>query len=387
MCKSPSFFRRAFAEKGECQREVLNERDLKNLTPYLNDVVNIEVKGRGRKGREVLLEYSSGKKLVGNLNHPSFRPVELKGLTSIASYFARGKYGSNSWRGNCSGLLIKDLLEHYKPDTFGDLAVGSGTSIDVATDLGYTKSNTVFSDLNPKYGGVDISGNDLDFPLMDFIFFHPPYFVFPGSSMPVYSGKGADGKGMWGDKINPHDGSRIQTEAEFKRWFDACNANLYKLLKKGGRLAILMGDSRFRGQYYSMFKNMDIFGRLEQVIIKQQHNCLTDSVKYSGKFIPLEHEYLVIIKKDGPFIVPIHHVQTLQRDIRQSEKATWANAIAMLLEDRGGKMEKGELICEMERHPKAKNNQHIYAKLRQEIQVHPKMFGRQGDLIFLKTPV
>ncbi len=160
---------------------MLNATDLTKLRPYLCEgkVVNIEVKDRGRKGREVLLEYEDGRKLVGDLNQLSFRMQPLKGLTSIASYFARGKYGSNSWRGNCSGLLIRDLLQHYKPDTFGDLAVGSGTSIEVAQDLGYTSANTVFSDLNPKYGGVDISGPDLDFPLLDFIFFHPPYFCIP----------------------------------------------------------------------------------------------------------------------------------------------------------------------------------------------------------------
>lgn len=223
---------------------MLKEKDLKVLCPYLNDgvVVNIEVKDRGvRKGREVLLEYDDGRKLVGNLDSPKFQMQPLTGITSIASYFARGKYGSNSWRGNCSGFLIKDLLNFYKPDVFGDLAVGSGTSIEVAHDLGYGRSNTVFSDLNPKYGGIDISGDDLDFPLMDFIFFYPPYYVFPGSSMPVYSGKG----GMWGDEINPHDGSRISDPQQFKEWFDKCNRNLYKLLHRGGRLAILMGGQPF----------------------------------------------------------------------------------------------------------------------------------------------
>ena len=174
---------------------MLNEKDVQKLTPFLmkGKVVNLEVKDRGRKGREILLEYEDGTKMVGDLNQPVLRMRELKGLQSIVSYFARGKYGSNAWRGNCSGLLIKDLLDYYKPDTFGDLAVGSGTSIEVAKDLGYSASNAVFSDLNPKYGGIDISNPDLDFPLLDFIFFHPPYYVFPGSSMPVYSGKGADG--------------------------------------------------------------------------------------------------------------------------------------------------------------------------------------------------
>ena len=91
---------------------MLNQSDLNKLAPYLSkgQVVNIEVKDRGRKGREVLLEYSDGQKLVGDLNQENFQLQPLKGLTSIASYFARGKYGSNSWRGNCSGLLIRDLL-------------------------------------------------------------------------------------------------------------------------------------------------------------------------------------------------------------------------------------------------------------------------------------
>lgn len=367
---------------------MLNQTDLNKLAPYLakGKVVNIEVKDRGRNGREVLLEYDNGGKLVGDLNQANFQMRPLKGMTSIASYFARGKYGSNAWRGNCSGLLIRDLLEHYKPDTFGDLAVGSGTSIEVAQDLGYDSSNTVFSDLNPKYGGVDISGPDLDFPLLDFIFFHPPYYVFPGSSMPVYSGKGADGRGMWGDEVNPHDGSRISDQGEFKRWFDTCNANLYKLLRKGGRLAILMGDSRYRGQYYSMFKNMDLFGELEQVIIKQQHNCLTDTIQYSGKFIPLEHEYLVILRKKDPYIIPVQHVKFMQRDVRASEKMTWAAVLSMILEAHGGRMKSAELEGEMSKHPKGKSNNHLSEKLRQELQRHPRMFRRDGADICLARP-
>lgn len=367
---------------------MLHERDLKNLAPYLSKgkVVRIDVKDRSRKGREILLEYEDGTKMVGNLDASPFRMQKITGFTSIASYFARGKYGSSTWRGNCSGLLIKDLLQYYKPDVFGDLAVGSGTSIEVAKDLGYTASNTVFSDLNPKYGGVDISSGDMDFPLMDFIFFHPPYYVFPGSSMPVYSGKGYDGKGMWGDEVNPHDGSRITDPKAFKRWFDICNANLYRLLKKGGRMAILMGDSRYKGQYYSMFKNMDLYGELEQVIIKEQHNCLTDSCKYAGKFIPIEHEYLVVIRKNGPYIIPITHVSFGKRDIRNSANSTWASVMAMILEDHGGRMTRDELATAMEKTAKAANNNHVAAKMRQELRRHPRMFRTEKDTVYLAAP-
>ena len=37
-----------------------------------------------------MLEYQSGRKLVGNLDNNPFIMNEVKGITSIASYFARG---------------------------------------------------------------------------------------------------------------------------------------------------------------------------------------------------------------------------------------------------------------------------------------------------------
>ena len=367
---------------------MLQEKDLRELSPYFSEgkVVNIEVRDHGKKGREVILEYEDGRKLVGNLDRTPASLKPIKGMNSISEYFARGKYGNAGWRGNCSGLLIKDLLEHFKPDTFGDLAVGSGTSIDVAKSLGYSSSNAVFNDLNPAYGGVDISNPEMDFPLMDFIFFHPPYYVFPGSSMPVYSGKGADGKGMWGDQINPHDGSRISDPSEFKRWFDQCNANLYRLLRKGGRLAILMGDSRYKGQYYSMFKEMNVFGDIEQVVIKKQFNCVSDTIQYSGKFIPIMHEYLVIIRKNNPYVVPVTIVKHVKCDMRRSQKSTWANVISMILEDHGGCLPRKKLAAEMMKTAKAANNNHVEAKMRQEILRHPKMFRCEGVNVMLATP-
>ena len=359
----------------------LTEADLTALTPYLsmngNALIHVDVKDYGRKGREILLEYSDGAKYVGNLDSKPFTIKKLQGMSSLVSYFARGKYGQTNWRGNCSGLLIKDLLEHYKPNTFADLAVGSGTSMDVAYDLGYTDSNTFFSDLNPQYGGIDIASPDLDCPLSDFIFFHPPYYVFPGSKMPTYSGN------MWGHEADLRDGSRISDPNVFKQWFDDCNANLYRLLRKGGHLAILMGDSRFRGQYYSMFKNMDLYGKLEQVIIKEQHNTVSGQTNYGGKFIPIAHEYLVILRKDGPFIVPISCTRPFERDIRKSEKTTWANLIAMILDDNNGCMNINDLVATLEKTEKAKTNNHVRAKVRQELQRHTKMFVRTADAVSL----
>lgn len=244
----------------------------------------------------------------------------------------------------------------------------------------------MFNDLNPKYGGVDISDPEIDFPLVDMIFFHPPYYVFPGSSMPVYSGKEADGKGMWGKEINQHDGSRISDPYAFKQWLDTCNANLYRLLREGGRMAILMGDSRFKGKYYSMFKEMNVFGDLEQVIIKTQQNCVSDNIRYSGKFIPIEHEYLVIIRKNSPYIIPVTLVKHCNCDVRTSKNTTWAHVISMMLESNGGRMKAKDLVVEMQKHPKAKDNHHVAEKLRQQLHLHPAMFKRDGEVICLAAP-
>src|SRR5215813_4909244 len=56
-------------------------------------------------------------------------------LTSIHATPGRGDYGDPSYRGNCSGLLIKDLLRFYKPKSVLDPMAGSGTCADVCREL------------------------------------------------------------------------------------------------------------------------------------------------------------------------------------------------------------------------------------------------------------
>ena len=42
--------------------------------------------------------------------------VEVK-MQSIVSYKERGNYGNAKYRGNCSGYIIKDLIEQFFPNT------------------------------------------------------------------------------------------------------------------------------------------------------------------------------------------------------------------------------------------------------------------------------
>ena len=55
---------------------------------------------------------------------------------SVVSYAERGPYGSNNFRGNTSGFLIKDILLWLKPKRVLDPMAGSYTTRDVCEELG-----------------------------------------------------------------------------------------------------------------------------------------------------------------------------------------------------------------------------------------------------------
>src|ERR1039457_4798778 len=46
---------------------------------------------------------------------------------SVVSYPDRGPWGSATYRGNCSGYLIRDLLRHFQPASFLEIFAGGGT--------------------------------------------------------------------------------------------------------------------------------------------------------------------------------------------------------------------------------------------------------------------
>lgn len=56
-------------------------------------------------------------------------------LTSIHAIPGRGDYGDPAYRGNCSGLLIRDLLLYHQPRRVLDPMSGGGTCRDVCREL------------------------------------------------------------------------------------------------------------------------------------------------------------------------------------------------------------------------------------------------------------
>jgi hypothetical protein len=57
-------------------------------------------------------------------------------LTSLHGSPGRGPYGDASYRGNCSGVLIRDLLCYFPPSSVFDPMTGGGTCSDVCRELG-----------------------------------------------------------------------------------------------------------------------------------------------------------------------------------------------------------------------------------------------------------
>ncbi|WP_080831870.1 DNA modification methylase [Cohnella massiliensis] len=203
-------------------------------------------------------------------------------MKSVISYPNRGNWGDTAYRGNCSGFVIKDLLEFYKPHSFLEVFAGGGTGYEVARELGYSES--VHLDLHPQWGGWNALKDDVPIN-SDFIFCHPPYF-----DMVIYSGE------VWG---TPHDDdlSRAKDYQDFITKLNFVHEKLFNSLQINGRLATLIGDCRKQGIYYSIIKDMKFFGTLESHIIKVQHNMSSTRKKYQGKFIPIIHEHLLVFRK------------------------------------------------------------------------------------------
>ena len=88
-------------------------------------------------------------------------------MNTIVSYPDRGFGGKNTYRGNCSGRLIEDLIGQYRLQGLSDFMVGSGTTEDVVKARGLRGS---FADLNRGYDMLT-----MDIPSRaENIFWHPP---------------------------------------------------------------------------------------------------------------------------------------------------------------------------------------------------------------------
>jgi hypothetical protein len=267
-------------------------------------------------------------------------------MNSIVSYKERGKGGNNKYRGNCSPLLIKDLYNQYRFNEISDYSCGSNTVGDVANQVGI-KANTY--DLNM---GFDLLNDEIK-ERNNFIFYHPAYW-----DIVKYSGV------QFGQQ-HKSDISHIKDYKEFIELLNYSIMKQYSTLKTGGKMAILVGDIKKKGKLYSMILDMVKADTIENIVIKAQHNTWSERNSYKGDFIPIVHEYLLIVRRDNPFIGTLKITKDYDFDIRDSKGATWKDVIAAVLENNKKEMTLTEIYGVVEHHKKAKSNHHYKEKVRQ----------------------
>ena len=283
-------------------------------------------------------------------------------MKSVMSFPERGNYGDSKGRGNTSGYIIKELIQHFNPRLFVDACEGSGTSKDVCKEMGI------------EYVGLDLyKGQDFtkDYILTqlprpaDICFTHPPYH-----DMIAYSGS------VYGKEILTGDTSHCRNVEEFISKSQVMLMNQREATKEGGIYCTLIGDQRggslgkgnFRS-YQSDFIQMMPKEELLSVAIKLQHNCMSDTRVYNGSFIPIMHEYLLIWKKRAKSLFAVSF--DIASELQSRVATTWRNAIRIVMM----KLQKADLNTiynEIEKVAASliANNPNYKAKIRQTLQKH-----------------
>jgi hypothetical protein len=225
----------------------------------------------------------------------------------------------------------------------------------VARELGYAGS--VHLDLNPAGGGWNALTDDVP-EGAQFAFAHPPYH-----SIIPYSGA------EWGDEPHPDDLSRCRSYGEFLAKLDAVHAKVFSSLRRGGRMAVLVGDVRRGGEFFPIQHDLSWFGTPEAVIIKLQHHTASSRRSYGGRFVAIEHESVLVFRKDDWWIVPVRRSQRRDYDLRHSQRPTWRDLVQAALGDLGGEASLAQLYDSLSGTPHAARNPHWREKIRQVLQL------------------
>lgn len=280
---------------------------------------------------------------------------------SILSFQERGKWGKSSWRGNCSGHVYKALFEQYQPKVFVDPMVGSGTSVEVAEEIGIEAYGL---DLHSGFNILRDSILQKVGKQADMVFSHPPYH-----DMIVYSGK------VWGNP-DADDLSRCASDEEFMEKIQIALLNQRDATKAGGMYGLLIGDLRRDGQYKSY--QADCIARmpkseLASVVIKGQHNCVSDSRQYAKmKHMRILHEYIVLWQKPKTLSISIlSDLAMMAQQQASALKATWRAVVRHALITLGGRAKLDDIYARIatDAPERLSSNNNWQAKVRQTLQL------------------
>ena len=281
-------------------------------------------------------------------------------MKSLISFLNRGPWGDPHWPGNCSGHVVRELIEFTRPTLMVDVCEGSGTSGDVCREMGV------------EYVGLDLHrGFDFtsDYVLSrlsrpaDLVFSHPPY-----EAMIDYRNVGT-----WSDPDHKYRDLSGCTEEGFVEKSHLMLINQREATRPGGHYASLIGDLRkngrfrsFQADYISMMPRDELMG----VVIKAQHNCTSDARSYAGKFIPIVHEYLLVWQRKAALLVQVAIEKAIETKTRG--ELVWKNLLYTVLMRLGGKAALTEIYREVEREASEylATKAHWMEKVRQQLQKH-----------------
>ena len=300
------------------------------------------------------------------MNRTEIEAQLQKNDSSVLSFPDRGPWGDKKYRGNCSGWIQAFLIWKYKVEKMAELFSGSGTGYDICKDMGISY---VGADLNPnpvRPGILNVNAVTDEVPDQfrdaDMIFMHPPY----GEEIRIpYAGS------MWPDptkELSKSDLGQMPWD-QFMKTLNAIVMKYYAAMESGGRMGILMGDVRRNG-LKSMVCDIVKPGSLEQLIIKRQFNTMSEGRTYQSRnFVPLVHEYIMILKKIAPYMLDFQLPQKHELDVRDSQSATWKDVVYATMKQVGySETSLDKIYSEIEGHKKCATNPHWKDKVRQVLQ-------------------
>lgn len=210
-----------------------------------------------------------------------------------SQHYGEGEQGSKHYTGATPSYIIWNLLQRYtrEGDTIVDPMCGSGTTLDVCSDL---KRNGIGFDIAPFREDIhqaDARKLPLDSNSVDFVFIDPPY-----STHVKYSG-------------HPQCiGELNSLEPEYYKAMEKVIAEIFRVMKNRRYMALYVSDSFKKGKPFSPI-GFELFSRLAKHFKPIDVICVTRNNKtmkrnhwhtaaIEGNFFLRGFNYLFIFKKE-----------------------------------------------------------------------------------------